>query len=72
MSEELIVAQCSPTMAGLKTGNLFRCSYRSEKELLNIPFDAEIIIKKGLPIKLTVYGKTGFYKNLKVNLHFTY
>ena len=25
MSEELVVEQCSPTMAGLKTGNLFSC-----------------------------------------------
>ena len=43
-------------------------TFNSEKELLNIPFDAEITIKKGLPIKLTVYGKTGFYKNLKVTI----
>lgn len=42
--------------------------FSSEKELLNIPFDAEITIKKGLPIKLTVYGKAGFYKNLKVTI----
>ena len=42
--------------------------FSSEKELLNIPFDAEITIKKELPIKLTVYGKTGFYKNLKVTI----
>ena len=27
MSEELIVRHCSPTLAGLKTGNLFACSY---------------------------------------------
>ncbi len=25
MSEELLVKQCSPTLAGLKTGNLFSC-----------------------------------------------
>lgn len=25
MSEEIVVEQCSPTMAGLKTGNLFSC-----------------------------------------------
>ena len=25
VSEELVVAQCSPTMAGLKTGSLFAC-----------------------------------------------
>ena len=33
MSEELIVRQCSPTLAGLKTGSLFTCPYRSEAEL---------------------------------------
>ena len=33
MSEELVVAQCSPTMAGLKTGNLFTCPVDDKKEL---------------------------------------
>ena len=51
MSEELIVYHCSPTLAGLKTGNLFRCSYRSEKELLNEVRDLnKRLVKKGLRI----------------------
>lgn len=33
MSEELIVAQCSPTMAGLKTGTLFTCPKEDKKSL---------------------------------------
>lgn len=33
MSEELIVRHCSPTLAGIKTGNLFSCSCDSEKEM---------------------------------------
>lgn len=33
MSEELIVRHCSPTLAGLKTGNMFSCDYRDRKEL---------------------------------------
>ncbi|MBQ7935517.1 MAG: DUF3793 family protein [Clostridia bacterium] len=33
MSEEMIVRHCSPTLAGLKTGNLFRCSYESKERL---------------------------------------
>lgn len=33
MSEEMIVRHCSPTLAGLKTGNLFPCSYSSTEEL---------------------------------------
>lgn len=51
-----------------KLSTFAQSTFNSEKELLNIPFDAEITIKKGLPIKLTVYGKTGFYKNLKVTI----
>lgn len=33
MSEEMIVYHCSPTLAGLKTGSMFSCSYNSVKEL---------------------------------------
>ena len=51
-----------------KLSTFAQSTFNSEKELLNIPFDAEIAVKKGLPIKLTVYGKTGFYKNLKVTI----
>ena len=35
MSEEMIVKHCSPTLAGLKTGNLFSCSYNGKDEILN-------------------------------------
>ena len=34
MSDELIVRQASPTLAGLKTGSLFTVPYRSETELI--------------------------------------
>lgn len=34
MSEELIVHHCSPTLAGIKTGNLFTCKY-TDKTALN-------------------------------------
>ena len=27
MSEEQVVRNCAPTLAGLKTGNLFACSW---------------------------------------------
>ena len=33
MSEELIIRHCSPTLAGLKTGNIFCCEYRSDEQL---------------------------------------
>lgn len=34
MSDELIVRHCSPTLAGLKTGNLFVCPYSDREELI--------------------------------------
>lgn len=34
MSEEFIIRHCSPTLAGLKTGNLFNCPYADKNELL--------------------------------------
>lgn len=33
MSESLLVTHCSPTLAGMKTGNLFNCRYGSRLEL---------------------------------------
>ena len=33
MSEEMIICYCSPTLAGIKTGNLFSCSYENKKQL---------------------------------------
>lgn len=35
MSEELIIRHCSPTLAGIKTGSMFRCPIESEKQLRN-------------------------------------
>ena len=34
MSEELVVRQCAPTLAGIKTGSLFRAAYTDKKALL--------------------------------------
>lgn len=33
MSEELFVEHCSPTLAGMKTGSLFTCTFEKEEEL---------------------------------------
>ena len=33
MSDEMIIRHCSPTLAGLKTGNIFSCPYSNNKEL---------------------------------------
>lgn len=35
MFEELLILHCSPTLAGVKTGNMFRCFYNSQKELFD-------------------------------------
>ena len=33
MSEDMIVRHCAPTLAGLKTGNIFTVDYRNKREL---------------------------------------
>lgn len=33
MSEEMILRHCAPTLAGIKTGSLFRCAYTSPVQL---------------------------------------
>ena len=35
MSEKLVVEHCSPTLAGIKTGNLFSCSLSSKDDLIS-------------------------------------
>ena len=34
MSDRSLIRQCSPTMAGIKTGNLLMCDYSSEEEIV--------------------------------------
>ncbi len=36
MSEELFLKHCSPTLAGIKTGNLFNAPYTDKKEIKDI------------------------------------
>lgn len=48
MSDELIVSQCSPTLAGLKTGNMFSAELTSKADMV------ERI--RGLNIRLAPYG----------------
>ena len=33
MPDELVIRHCAPTLASIKTGNLFSWAYESEKEL---------------------------------------
>lgn len=35
MSDELLIRHCAPTLAGIKTGNMFSCSYRTKEEIQN-------------------------------------
>ncbi len=35
MFEEMIIAHCSPTLAGLKTANIFTCPYSSKSDVLD-------------------------------------
>ena len=49
MSEELLIQQCSPTLAGLKTGSMFVCNYTDESELRkDIRLFNRILSPKGL------------------------
>ncbi|MBQ7336199.1 MAG: DUF3793 family protein [Clostridia bacterium] len=36
MSEQMLIRHCSPTLAGIKTGNLFSCGYASDVEMREI------------------------------------
>lgn len=49
MSDDFIVEQCAPTLAGIKTGNLFSCKYSSKEELLaDVRRLNEQLVPKGL------------------------
>ena len=34
MPEDIVVRQCAPTLAGIKTGNLFSCHYEGKEEII--------------------------------------
>ncbi len=65
MSEELIVAQCSPTMAGLKTGTLFTCPKEDKKSLTeSIRSINQRFVCKGIrmiPVKIVKKQNTCLY-----------
>ena len=51
MSEELLIRHCSPTLAGIKTGNLFSCAYESKEQLMaNISRLNKKLVPKGLRV----------------------
>ena len=58
MQDEVIVRQCSPTLAGLKTGNLFSVDYSSEDEMREILKNLNNRLSfKGLRAVPVRYGK---------------
>jgi hypothetical protein len=49
MSEEMVIEYCSPTLAGIKTGNLFSCEYQDKQQLLDeIRSINRVLFKKGI------------------------
>ncbi len=51
MSEEMIVKHCSPTLAGMKTGNIFTCPYGDAAEMKNsVRRWNRLLGKKGLRV----------------------
>ena len=51
MPEELLVRHCSPTLAGMKTANLFTCYFEDEVEMReNVRRLNKMLVKKGLRV----------------------
>lgn len=58
MSEELVIKQCSPTLAGLKTGSLFSCAVASKEEMIIRARELnKMLCAKGLRILPLRYDK---------------
>lgn len=51
MSEELIIRHCSPTLAGIKTANMFSCSFNTKEQLFSdIRFFNRRLSSRGLRV----------------------
>ena len=49
MSEDFIIEQCAPTLAGIKTGSLFTCPYDTEEEIRSRVRELNrLLVPKGL------------------------
>ncbi len=57
MSEKMLIRHCSPTLAGIKTGNLFSCEYESTSEVIEYLRNVNRKLKskglRALPLKFT-------------------
>ena len=51
MSEEMMVKHCSPTLAGMKTANIFTCYFENSRELRDsLIYWNRLLVKKGLRV----------------------
>lgn len=51
MSDEMIIKHCSPTLAGIKTGNMFSCAFEDKEQMKDsIRAYNKLLSKKGLRI----------------------
>ena len=51
MSEDIIIRHCSPTLAGMKTGNMFSCSFADENEMKDsVRHWNQMLVGKGLRV----------------------
>ena len=51
MPEEVFVRHCSPTLAGIKTANLFSCRFADEKEMRDSVRRLNgVLVKKGVRV----------------------
>lgn len=51
MSDEIFIHHCSPTLAGIKTANLFSCRFTDEKEIKDsIRKLNRVLVKKGVRV----------------------
>ncbi len=59
MSEELLIRHCSPTLAGIKTANMFAMEYTSQQQVCkDIRSLNKLLVPKGLrviPLKFSAY-----------------
>lgn len=51
MSEEMIIKHCSPTLAGIKTGNMFSCAFENPEQMKEVIRSYNRLLgKKGLRV----------------------
>lgn len=51
MKEDIIVKHCSPTLAGMKTGNMFSCTFADVDEMReNVRHWNRLLVRKGLRV----------------------